>query len=299
MDPVLSPVLLKAAAGVASVPIARLLGRKTVRLRVSHAVARQARDANIRVSARALRRWLKRPVVQQQLRTGTAETVATVIDNLAWLLPGGEDQRARDAETVFFLVLAAFLRAQDPTAATALAHEWEVEHIQAEGRTTRQQVRTTGQAILDRFSASEVFTDQVRTLHPWRRDQAVAIPGSWPSIETVVHALTTAGDRGALLRQWAQQPPVWYAEAPAELACWLGVVISGLRFARWSDRGSTAVNAAVDPARQRGSSLLTAVLTPSGVDARRRSHWSAWARPLSCGGAHTSALLAGHCTPTS
>jgi len=222
MDPVFSPSLLKAAARVASGPIARQVGRRTARLRVSWAVARQARKRGIHVSSAALRGWLARSDVQEQLQLGTAVTMPTAVSRLAWLLPGEGEQRIRDAEMVLFLVLAAFLRAQDAAAATAIAHEWQAEHTRAEGGATREAIRTTRQSILDRLSTSQMFTDQVRSLHPWRRDQAIAIRHSWPTIEPVVHSITTAHDRGALLRQWAEQPPNWYAEAPAEVACWLG-----------------------------------------------------------------------------
>jgi hypothetical protein len=221
MEPALSGTLLK-AAGAASGPIARKVGRATVRMRVAWTVARQARKRDIRITAKALRTWLARSDTQEQLRVGSATTVATSIHHLEWLLPGDDYQRSRDASTILFLVLAAFLRAQDRVAATALAHEWQVEQTHKEARETRETIQATGQSILNRLSTSETFPEQVRTLHPWRRETALAIRSSWPNIEVLVNAITSTADRRALLRQWAKHPPDWYAQAPAEVACWLG-----------------------------------------------------------------------------
>ena len=119
------------------------------------------------------------------------------------------------------LILAEFLRAQEPAAATALAHEWQVEHTRAEGLATRETIAATERSILDRFSASDLFPEQVRELHPWRRDRAIELRLSWPMIEQIVLAITSAGNRGALLRQWGDAPPSWYAGAPADAVCWL------------------------------------------------------------------------------
>ncbi|TNH27485.1 hypothetical protein FHG89_18045 [Micromonospora orduensis] len=191
-------------------------------MRVAWSVARQARKRGVRLKWSELRSWLARPEAQDQLRTGSAKSLSTAVESLALLLPGDEQQRSRDAEVVLMLVLAAFLRAQDPAAATAVAHDWEVEHLRAEGSATREAVATTARSILDRLSESEMFMEQVRKLHPWRRDRALELRGSWPLTEQVVQAVTSASDRGALLRQWAEVPPSWYADAPADVVCWLG-----------------------------------------------------------------------------
>jgi tetratricopeptide (TPR) repeat protein len=220
MDIVVSPVLLR-ASHLASGPVKRKVGRATVRARVAWSVARQARGRGIQIRRRTLHGWLARPDTQQQLQLGSGVSVSTAVDHLAGLLPGDTVGASRDAETVLFLVLAQFLRAQDQEAATVLAHDWQVQHTQAEGRATREAVEASGRSILERFSVSEMFLEQVRNLHPWPREQAVRIRDSWPTIEQVVPMIVAASDRGALLRQWVEQPPNWLAEAPADVACWL------------------------------------------------------------------------------
>lgn len=221
MDP-LAATLIKAGLAVASTPVKAAARKRLRRRQVSWAVARAAKNNSIRLKSAAVRNWLKRPDVQEQLQRGTSSTLTTAVGSLAWLLPGDEQQRARDAQTVLFLVLTEFLRAQKPSTATALAYEWQVEHIRTEGRTTRETVQVAERAILDRFNASETFPDSVRALHPWRRDQALRIRNAWRPIEHVVDAITGSLDRGALLEQWADQPPDWFTEAPSEVACWLG-----------------------------------------------------------------------------
>lgn len=226
MDPALSASLLKAAARLSSGPIRRQLSRRTLRLRISWGVAREARRRGIDISWRALRGWLARSDVQEQLRLGSAATVASAVEQLAWLLPGTQEDRKRDAQTVLFLVLEKYLRVQDPATATAVAHDWQVEHTKSEGRIIRDTVHSMGESILERLSMSHLFGEQVRSLHPWRRALALEIRDSWPTIEAVVRAISEADDRGVLLQQWAEQPPDWYLDAPAEVACWLGQLAS-------------------------------------------------------------------------
>lgn len=153
MGPVFPLSLREAAASVAFGPHQTADRRRTVRLRVSWTAAHAARQHGIQMGAAALLRWLTRSDVQDQLQLGSAASVATAVEYLAWLLQGDEVQRSRDAETVLFLVLTALLRAQDPAAATILAYQWQVEHTRAEGGATRQAIHGARDSILGRLSA--------------------------------------------------------------------------------------------------------------------------------------------------
>ena len=223
----MEPALIGTAARVASGPIARQLGKRTLRLRVSWAVARQARGWGIEVTAGALRAWLARADVQELLKLGTPEAVDTAASHLARVLPGDGNGTSHDAQKVVSLLLTEYLRRQDPSAAVAASYAWQREHTREAGRSTREEVRTAGASILNRLSASEEFSDQARTLHPWHRDQAVALRGAWPDMELVVNAIASTDDRKALLEQWAGNPPDWFAASPAEVACWLGDLAAG------------------------------------------------------------------------
>lgn len=63
-------------------------------------------------------------------------------------------------------------------------------------------------------------------LQPWRRDRAIEIRDSWPVVEQLVQSIVTADDRGAVLRQWGEQPPDWFFQAPVEVVCWLAELAS-------------------------------------------------------------------------
>ncbi|MEU7905331.1 PIN domain-containing protein [Actinoplanes sp. NPDC049118] len=225
MEPAVSSALAK-AAGSAAGPVTRLIGRATIRWRVAWTVARQARKIDITLSWKTLRRWMAQPDVQDQLRLGSAERVATAVLSLALLLGGNNEQHQADAEKVLLLIFAAFLRAQDPSTAAAIASEWQVGHTRSDGDATRAAVAASERSIISRVSASGVFNEQVRTLQPWRRKRAVELRGSWLTIEQVVQAVVSASSRGDLLRQWGKQPPEWLADAPADAVCWLAELAS-------------------------------------------------------------------------
>ncbi|WP_416903484.1 tetratricopeptide repeat protein [Micromonospora echinospora] len=220
MEPTVSAGLAK-ALGSAVAPLARLIGKRTVRWRVAWTVGRQARKKGIRLKAGQLRKWLTLPEVQKQLSLGGAEVAEAVIDGLAGLLDGSADQRRSDAEQVFSLVLAAFVRAHDPATAAAISGDWLAERTRVATASTQAVVAESNRSILDRMSASNVFGDQVNKLQPWRRDQAIEIRGSWPDVERLVQAIVTTDDRAALLRQWCEQPPDWFSQAPEQVVCWL------------------------------------------------------------------------------
>ncbi|MBO3737991.1 PIN domain-containing protein [Actinoplanes flavus] len=102
----------------------------------------------------------------------------------------------------------------------------QLEHMRAEASSTRVTVEDGTRSILSRMSTTQAFNDQVNMLQPWRRDRAIAIRHSWPVVEQLVQSVVTADDRGAVLRQWGEQPPAWFSEAPVEVICWLGELAS-------------------------------------------------------------------------
>ncbi|GIM97804.1 PIN domain-containing protein [Paractinoplanes toevensis] len=102
----------------------------------------------------------------------------------------------------------------------------QIEHARAEASTTRTVVEDGNRSILSRMSTARAFDDQVRMLRPWRRDRAIEIRDSWPVVEQLVQSIVTADDRGAVLRQWGDQPPDWFSQAPVEVVCWLAELAS-------------------------------------------------------------------------
>jgi hypothetical protein len=102
----------------------------------------------------------------------------------------------------------------------------QLDHIDAATSSTHAVVEDSTRSILNRMSTNRAFNDQVRMLQPWRRDQAIEIRDSWPTVEQLVQSIVTADDRGAVLRQWGEQPPVWFSQAPAKVVCWLAELAS-------------------------------------------------------------------------
>jgi hypothetical protein len=102
----------------------------------------------------------------------------------------------------------------------------QAEHTAAEASSTRAVVEDRTESILSRMSTTRAFNDQVRMLQLWRRQWAIEIRDSWPSVEQLVQSIVTADDRGAVLRQWDEQPPTWFSQAPVEVICWLAELAS-------------------------------------------------------------------------
>jgi hypothetical protein len=228
MDPftatAVTPALLKAGAGFAAGPAKSFLGQRTMRIRVAFSASRAAKKRGIRVSQLALRRWLMRSDVHEQMGVGTADAIVSAMANLAWVMGGTEEERHRRAPELLFIILTAFIRAHDPAEATALSAAWLSQQITGDGRATRDVVDMSRNAILDRLSASRVFADDVRRLHPWRRESVEELEGIWPDVVGFVHTFVSAPDRSALLLQWEQSPPEQFLAAPAEAWCWFGLL---------------------------------------------------------------------------
>ena len=216
--------LLKAAASVATGPAKSLLSKKSQRVKVAFFAARKAKDRRIAVSWGSIRRWLARADAQQQLAVGTSEAVESAVSNLAWLIAGDGADRQGQAQELLFIVLIEFLRTSEPSAATALSTAWISEQVAAEGQATRDAIDRGHEAILRQLSAPQVFADDIRSLHPWRRTSAEDIVKVWPGLIQFVHSLVTSGDRAEVLRHWAIQSPASLNDAPAEAWCWFGQV---------------------------------------------------------------------------
>jgi hypothetical protein len=154
------------------------------------------------------------PEVKEQLRRGAAAEIPAALKSLATLLQGDDVRRQQDADRLMQLVLHEFIRAHDPAVAAALSGDWVTETIRAENKIATE-------SILERLSEQQVFDEQVRSLHPWRRDEAIGIRPSWPMIERLVQSLTAATSRTGLIRQWAERPPDWFDDAPVEVLYWL------------------------------------------------------------------------------
>jgi hypothetical protein len=226
MEPALTTTvvaaLLDVGASYAAAPPMSFLRRRTIRVRAAFAASREAKARGIRVSRRAIHRWLARSDVQDQLRVGTAHAIESTVNNLGWVIAGDPERRERRAPELLFVILIELIRTYDPSAATAHSAAWISQQIASDGKATRDTVNASTTAILDQLSAARVFPDDLRSFHPWRRAAAEALCDVWPDIAGFVHALARSTERGALLRQWASSPPEPFLIAPADACCWFG-----------------------------------------------------------------------------
>lgn len=220
----LAVTLVKLGAGSASGPMKSMLRRKSLRRRVARKSSKLARARGIQISAGALRQWLGRDDVQDQLANGSAAAVETAVARLAWLLSGSDDVRRQHAAEVLSLVLSEYLRAQPPSDAVAQSASWAATQVASEHEATRHEVREIGQSVLEGLSDSVAFPEDLRQLHPWRSAEAARLADSWPQLKQMVHTIAVNRDREALFRQWATTPPSQLDGAPPEVWCWLGLL---------------------------------------------------------------------------
>lgn len=233
MEPVttgtLASALVKLGAGAAAGPIKDLLNKKVLRFRVAWAASAAAKDHGIPITRKAIRRWLARPDVRDQLAVGSATSVDSAVKNLAWLLPkvslGQRDQHALE---LLQLILDEYQRAQSPQSATVLGTAYTQNQITASTKQLGEEVREHSANILEAITAQspEIFAADLRKLHPWRGAVALDLAQSWPPLRELIHTLVRDGARGPILREWAANPPVRLESAPAEVWCWFGRLAS-------------------------------------------------------------------------
>jgi len=229
MEPIttgLATSLGKLGAGVASGALKNLLRKRLLRWRVSSAAARKAKEARIQVSALAIRSWLGRDDVRNQLCAGTTKSIETAIENLAWRLGGSEDTRQANAITLLKLVLDEYLRCQSQHDAHVLANGWTQAKIDSDGERTRTALNDQTGVILEVLAGPDVFDDDLAYLHPWRRKEAAQIALVWPTFRRFVHILFSGDSPGAVLAQWSSHQPEGFETAPPQAWCWFGLMAS-------------------------------------------------------------------------
>lgn len=221
-----APIVAEIAADRAVQAAAARLESKTLRRRVAKRVAKDAPRHGITIKTGSLKQWMQREDVREQLESGSAELVQSAVDNLAWRLSGTEGvKQDEQARTLLALVLFHLLAESDAATATAFSARWTGNQIAAEGAETRGLMVEHHQALVDVLTADSRLGEDLRSLHPWRAEEARSIAETWKPIGSAVHSLVTAGDdRGAALAAWGTSVPRYFDDAPAEAWCWLGQV---------------------------------------------------------------------------
>ena len=131
-----APALLELGVSYAAAPPMSFLRRRTTRVRVASAASREANARGISVSRHAIRRWLARSDVQEQLRVGTADSIKSAVDNLAWVIE--REDRHRQAQELLFVILIELIRASDPSTGIAYSTAWISQQLVNDGSATRE-----------------------------------------------------------------------------------------------------------------------------------------------------------------
>jgi tetratricopeptide (TPR) repeat protein len=201
------------AAG-ASAALSTALRRRTVRWRVAWSASKAAKERGIAISWLALRGWLARDDVQEQLKVGSATQVEACVTSLADSLASGSQDRDAGARVVLDMVLDEYLRKLPLSDAVAVGNRWTGEQIESSKMSLIRELRDDPAQL----------REDLGRLHPWRRSEAEAVAMRWPTLTGLVHTLVTAPGRGAVLRSWGESPPTQLIDAPAEAWTWLAVV---------------------------------------------------------------------------
>lgn len=215
-------LLLRAAGQVAAAGGKFALRRIRLRWGAARAASRSLAETGLHIPPKALRAWLRRPDVRLLLETASQENLASARARLVAISGSDRPLPEEAASEAIFVVLHHYLKRVDPSAAAAIALEWQRQAIASDGEETRGVVRESSDRVLARIEISNTFDSILSTFHPWARSDAQQLRTEHPVIERCVGDLGGVDDRASLLDQWFTHRPTWLQDLPAKVALWLG-----------------------------------------------------------------------------
>jgi tetratricopeptide (TPR) repeat protein len=215
--------IAKPAVNVAVSGPAKNLARP---FRVAHATAREAKRANIKITARTVRHWLRSDATRTLFKGYSDAALETVVSRLAWMAPGAT-AAAREANTatVVGMILRNYLRYSAPAEATGQSFAWldqRIATLHTELTAVRADVNAAADRVVARIDAGSAFADAVMSLAPVYSEQATALRGIWPAVEQAAVQLADPDTRQEVLEQWSAHEPEFLDNAPADAYAWLG-----------------------------------------------------------------------------
>jgi hypothetical protein len=226
MDPLTLANLAKIAKPAVTAAVSGPAKKRAHPFRVARATAREAKRANINITARTVRHWLQSDATRSLFREYSDAALDAAASRLAWMAPGATaDAREANTATVVGMILRNYLRYSAPAEATGQSFDWldqRIAALQAEVSSVRADVATAADRIVARIDAGTNFAEAVQSLAPVYGEQATALRELWPPVEQAVAKLTDAGNRREVLEQWSAHEPEWLAGAPADAYAWLG-----------------------------------------------------------------------------
>jgi len=216
----LAGTLLKNGAALAKEPVRKFLADRTLRRRVARKTTIKAGACGVAVSKRKLRRWLGTSLAADQLATGKSEALEAAVEGLRDTGSTGQLER-EEAAKVLEIVLDQFLRESDASDAVATSTEWVTRSVEGSEARLGARFDVLPERILDALGTSDANDDLAR-LHPWRHEKGRQVVTEYRRAAALLHALVAEDDRGAVLTEWADNPPADLEQAPALAWTWLG-----------------------------------------------------------------------------
>ena len=188
---------------------------------VSRATAREAKRADINITGRTIRHWLRSDATRSLFTQYSDAALEAAASRLAWMAPGATPE-ARDANTaaVVGMILRNYLKYSSPAEATGQSFDWLDQRIAA----VHAEVSAAEDRIVARIDAGANFSAAAQPLGPVYGEQAIALRERWPSVEQAAAKLTDTDTRREVLEQWSVHEPTWLASAPADAYAWLGLL---------------------------------------------------------------------------
>jgi hypothetical protein len=217
----LAGILVRNGTALAKEPVRRFLADRTLRRRVARKTTSMAKTADIAISKKHVRRWLGTGLAADQLQAGTSEALGAAVEALR---DTGKDRSLtrEEAGRVLVIVLDQFLRQSQISDAVATSTGWVARSVENTEARLGAQIGDLPERIRGVLGASDDSVDDLARLRPWRQEKGRQVLREHRPAASLLRALVAEEDRGAVLTQWAENPPADLDQAPAVVWIWLG-----------------------------------------------------------------------------
>lgn len=195
-----------------------LWARATLHWRAARLVVKDAREADVRLSLKQVRRALESGDVLRSFRvTSTEERQRTGEALFARL--GCKPADGWDPSALLSLVEDAYLRVLD---------EPNSRHLNRNGTlaAVERGLNAVSATMAVQNSDLSLFASRLKELPALRSSVLQEIRDSWPQGPMALGRILDAKNRRQLFTDWASDEPTWLANAPARALAWLGSMAS-------------------------------------------------------------------------
>ncbi|WP_146113387.1 MULTISPECIES: lipopolysaccharide assembly protein LapB [unclassified Arthrobacter] len=228
MEPISSAILsslAKTVFGSLSDAAKKTLKKKRLSARVAKAVSKLSSQQEITVSRKALKKWLQREDVKQQIAEGSTSQIDSALNSLAFIIESeSPENRKTRARQVLFLTYQEYQRELPINDAMVMGTNMMLNHLGNESETTREIVTHSTGLIIDKIDSNDLFKLSLSKLHPWRVNEGTKLQKLWPDLTELVVSLVDDKERAKVLSNWSRIPPSKLEDAPASVWAWLGTL---------------------------------------------------------------------------